>query len=154
MKHFNLSQEEISIMKILSRKKIMPYLLGFLLSALVIFIVFIQVSKNYSLGYFSAGSFLIIISLITLSLFLLHFIYTSGVVQAILKRNQKIIYTGILTEKKIKDKSSSKRYVFYMDGMKFSVNQQDFESYQTGEKVEFHVSLNGKHLIKISRPSA
>jgi hypothetical protein len=151
MKHFNLSQEEISLMKILSRKKIMPYLLGFLLCAIIILIAFVQINKNYRLGYFSAGSFLIAISLITLSLFLLHFIYTSGVVQTILKRNQKVIYTGILTEKKIKDKSGSTRYVFYMDGMKFSVSQQDFESHQAGEKVEFHVSLNGKHLIKINK---
>jgi hypothetical protein len=153
MKYFNLSHEEITLMKILTRKRFLPYLLSFLVSLIVIFICYSQLIKKSNDNLITSKSSLIIITGLTLMLFLIHFIYTSGIVQTILKRNQKVIYTGVLSEKKIKENKDSIKYVFYMDGMKFSVSEIDFKSFNLGDMVEFHVSLNGKHLIKISRPS-
>ena len=151
MKYFNLSQEEITLMRILIRKRFLPYVLGFLVSFFIIFICYTQIIENSNYSFISPSSFFILITGLTLILFLIHFIYTSNIIQTILKKNQKMIYTGVLSEKKIKEKINSTKYIFYMDGMKLSVNELDFQSYNTGEKVEFHVSLKGKHLIKISK---
>jgi hypothetical protein len=154
MKYFNLSREEITIMRILTRKRFFPYLLSFLLSLFIIFICYTQIIKNSNYNFMSSNSFLILISGFTLMLFLIHFIYTSDIIQTFLKKNQRVIYTGVLGEKKIKENTNYRKYVFYMDGMKFSVNEMDFQSFNSGDLVEFHVSLNSKHLIKISRRSS
>jgi len=153
MKYFNLSKEEIIFMRVLARKKFLPYLLSFLVSLFVIFISYSQLMKNRDFNLFSSNSFLVIITGLTL-MFLIHFTYNVGIIQTILKKNQKMIYKGVLSEKKIKENTKSTKYVFYMDGMKFSVSKEDFQSFDSGDLIEFHVSLNGKHLIKISRPSS
>jgi hypothetical protein len=152
MKYFNLSPEEITLMRMLTRKKFLPYLFSFVAVLFVIFIGYSQVIKNTSYTFIPASSFLIYSTILVLALFLLHFLYTTGVIQTILKKNQKVVYSGMLAEKKIKENAVSRKYVFYMDGMKFSVNEMDFNSFSLGDKIEFHVSRNGKHLIKISKP--
>jgi hypothetical protein len=154
MKYFNLTQEDITVMRILTRKKFLPYLLGFLFSVLIIFICYTQMIKNNNYNFISPSLFLIIITGLSLVLFFTHFIYTTGVIQTVLKLNKKIIYSGILSSKKIKETTKFKRYIFYMDGMKFSVNESDFQSFNLGDLLEFHVSSKGKHLIKITKPSS
>jgi hypothetical protein len=153
MKYFNLFQEEIILIRILARKKLLPYLLSFLVALFVILICYSQLMKNRDFNLLSANSFLVIITGLTL-MFLIHFIYNVGIIQTILKKNQKVIYKGVLSEKKIKENTKSTKYVFYMDGMKFSVSERDFQSFDSGDLIEMHVSLNSKHLIKISRPSS
>jgi hypothetical protein len=154
MKYFNLSPEEITLMRILTRKRFLPYMLSFIVSLLVIFVSYLQVIKNSDFRFMPASSFLILSAGLVLALFLVHFLYTTGIIQTILKKNQKVIYSGVLAEKKIKENSGSVKYVFYMDGMKFSVKEPDFHIYNSGDPVEFHVSRSGKHLIKITKPSS
>jgi hypothetical protein len=152
MKYFNLSPEEITLMRMLTRKRFLPYFFSFIGVLFVIFICYSQVIKNTNYTFMPASSFLIYSAILVLALFFLHFMYTTGVIQTILKKNQKVVYSGVLAEKKVKENTVSRKYVFYMDGMKFSVNQMDFESFNLGDKIEFHVSRNGKHLIKIIKP--
>jgi hypothetical protein len=153
MKYFNLSPEEITLMRMLTRKRFLPYFLSFVGVLFVIFICYSQIIKNSSFTFMPASSFLIYSAILVLTLFFLHFIYTTGVIQTILKKNQKVVYSGVLAEKKIKENPISRKYVFYMDGMKFSVNEMDFQSFSPGDKIEFHVSRSGKHLIKVSKPA-
>jgi hypothetical protein len=152
MKYLNLSAEDRTLMKMLTRKKILPYVVSFIVVLFVIFVGYSQVVKNRNLNLMPTSSFLIFSAMLVLSLFFLHFLYTTGLIKTILQKNQKVVYSGALSDKKIKGNPSQKRYVFYMDGMKFSVKESDFESYNIGESIEFHVSRTGKHLIKISRP--
>ena len=141
-------------MRMLSRKKILPYLFSFITSLCVIFLSYSQLVKNRNLNLMPTTSFLMFSALFILVLFLLHFMYTSGLLQTILKKNQKVVYTGVLSDKKIKENANQKKYVFYMDGMKFSVKEPDFKSFNIGESIEFHVSRTGKHLIRVSKASS
>jgi hypothetical protein len=153
MKYFNLSPEEITLMRMLTRKRFLPYLFSFIAVLFVLFICYLQViKKNSNYTFMPASSFLIYSAILVLALFFLHFMYTTGVIQTILKKNLKVVYSGVLAEKKVKENAVSRKYVFYMDGMKFSVNEIDFNNFNPGDKIEFHVSRSGKHLIKISKP--
>jgi hypothetical protein len=139
-------------LKVLTKRKFIPHLLGLVSALLVILICYNKFLKD-SNSIFSSSLFLTQIIGITLLFFLIHFIFSSGVFHTIFKKNQRIVYSGILSGKKIKENTNPRRYVFYMDGMKFSVQECDFKLFNIGDFLQFHVSLNGKYLIKISKPS-
>jgi hypothetical protein len=67
--------------------------------------------------------------------------------------SRKKVYIGIISERKTKEKKGKIKYYLYMEGTKFKVNKKDYHLFNTGDPVEFHVCIDQKILLKVSKPS-
>lgn len=152
MKYLNLNKEEIHSIKSFSRKKhLLSYLTVLMFISVISFVITLFFKSNFGTGRISGAEIIFILS--TGLSVLLAFVFAGRHKYIVWKETtRKKVYSGIISEKKIKEKKGKTKYYLYMEGIKFKVSESDYYDFQTEDPAEFHVCLNQKILLKVSKP--
>jgi hypothetical protein len=154
MKYLNLNEEELSNIKALIRRKhLISFLIIFIIISILSFISGLILKPFHLFGRASGSGIIFIFSAL---LCLLVAIIIAGrhkyVVWKETSERKKKVFTGVISEKRIKEKNGKVKYYLYMEGRKFKVSYNDYCSFNTGDPAEFHVCLNQKLLLKVTKP--
>jgi hypothetical protein len=152
MKYLSLSEEEIKNLKILTGKRFIFYLstaLGLLLISFCLLGLLkpVQIQRGFDSLSLSELIFTFCLILIGITIVIFLWLYRSMLLQS-----KKKVYTGAVSEKRIKENEGQQKFYIYMDGNKFRVSETEYNSFEIGAPIEFHVSVKDKHLLKVSKP--
>ena len=152
MKYLNLNKEEIHSIKSFSRKKyLVSYLTVLMFISVTSFIVTLFFKSSFGTGRITGSEIIFLLS--TGLSVLLAFIFAGRHKYSVWKGTaRKKVYRGLISEKKMKEKKGKTKYYLYMEGIKFKVSEKDYFAFKTEEPAEFHVCLNQKILLKVTKP--